>query len=253
MSARVETGPRSPAIERAVELMEPEAAAEGRIVGGYLDLLGSQDPIGSSFFERAMRGKLIPLIYEPFWRPVSRCTFYGPRGPFPRGERRIALEMLELSPSDLVLDIGCGPGTFTRPFASAVDGGLAIGFDASETMLEIGLRRKVAANLAYVRGDACALPFVDARLDAVCCFAALHLVAEPMVALDEMTRVLVPGGRLGLMSTWSRRDRPPRRLTGVRVFGRDELTSALEARGYLDVEQRVSGWGQFVSARKPKG
>jgi len=39
-------------------------------------------------------------------------------------------------------------------------------------------------------------------------------------------------------------------LTGVRVFGRDELTSALTARGLIDVQQRVSGMGQFVAARK---
>jgi hypothetical protein len=42
-----------------------------------------------------------------------------------------------------------------------------------------------------------------------------------------------------------------RGLSGVRVFGRGELTGALRERGMADVDQRVSGLGQFVSARKP--
>ena len=40
-------------------------------------------------------------------------------------------------------------------------------------------------------------------------------------------------------------------LTGVRVFGRDELTRALTARGLIDVRQRVSGLAQLAAAHKP--
>ena len=46
--------------------------------------------------------------------------------------------------------------------------------------------------VAYVRGDAQDLPFRDQSFDAVCCFAALHLFADPMKALDSITRVLTP-------------------------------------------------------------
>lgn len=41
-----------------------------------------------------------------------------------------------------------------------------------------------------------------------------------------------------------------RPLTGVRLFGREELTGALRARGLRDVRRRVDGFGQFVSARR---
>jgi hypothetical protein len=40
-------------------------------------------------------------------------------------------------------------------------------------------------------------------------------------------------------------------LSGVRMFGRDELTAGLRARGACDVEQRVAGLAQFVGARRP--
>jgi SAM-dependent methyltransferase len=44
---------------------------------------------------------------------------------------------------------------------------------------------RVAPNVAYLRGDAIRLPFRDGAFDAICCFAALHLLDEPLAALEE--------------------------------------------------------------------
>jgi ubiquinone/menaquinone biosynthesis C-methylase UbiE len=124
-------------------------------------------------------------------------------------------------------------------------------------MLSRAVSETESANVAYVRGDACALPFHDEAFDAICCFAALYLIDEPMKAVEEIVRVLAPGGRLALLSSCNRGPLPAgvadavvRRLTGVRVFARDELTWALRARGLSDIEQHVTGLAQFVSARK---
>ena len=77
-------------------------------------------------------------------------------------------------------------------------------------------------------------------------------------ALDEIARVLAPGGRVALLSSCSRGPVPTaitspfvKGVTGVRMFARDELTRAVRARGLTDVQQRVSGLAQFVAARKP--
>jgi ubiquinone/menaquinone biosynthesis C-methylase UbiE len=182
----------------------------------------------------------------------------GLTGPGEGEEHRIALEMLSISPGDRVLDVACGPGNFTRDFAQAAADGLAIGIDASSTMLGVAVRDTDAANVAYVRGDACDLPFRDASFDAVCCFAALYLIEEPMQALEEIVRVLAPGGRVALLSSCSRGPlRTPaasavvRTLSGVRVFGREDLTEALADRGLVDVEQKVTGLAQFVSGSRP--
>ena len=136
--------------------------------------------------------------------------------------------------------------------------GLVVGVDSSETMLGVAVRDNLMGNVAYVRGDARDLPFRDRSFDAVCCFAALYLIEEPMRALAEIVRVLAPGGKLALMSSCNRGPVPTpaasavvRGLSGVRVFGRDELIGALEGLGAVGVEQRVIGLAQFVSARKP--
>jgi ubiquinone/menaquinone biosynthesis C-methylase UbiE len=112
----------------------------------------------------------------------------------------------------------------------------------------------------YVRASATALPFTGASFDAVCCFAALYLIEDPYAAIAEIARVLAPGGRVALLSSVARGPVPAgvtdalvRPLTGVRIFGRDDLTRALEAEGLADVRLRMSGFAQFVSARRPSG
>ena len=71
--------------------------------------------------------------------------------------------------------------------------------------------------------------------------------------------MLAPGGRVALLASVHRGPLPrepaaraTRALTGVRIFGRDELTSALRKRGIRRVRQRVSGLAQFVAGRAPE-
>ncbi|HEV7399778.1 MAG TPA: methyltransferase domain-containing protein [Solirubrobacterales bacterium] len=245
-------------MEQALELFEPHRRpAELDREGGYLDLLGAAKA-GGNAAQRLMRSRAVPLVYQRFWRPVAGRLLMGLTGPGTEEEHRIALAMLAISPGDRVLDVACGPGNFTLDFALAAGNGPVVGIDSSQTMLGVAVRENPMGNLAYVRGDARDLPFRDRSFDAVCCFAALYLIEEPMQALAEMVRVLAPGGRLALMSSCNRGPVPTsvanavvRGLSGVRVFGHEELTRALEARGAIDLEQRVSGLAQFVSARKP--
>jgi SAM-dependent methyltransferase len=251
----------SPAIEQALELFLPDCKPTSlRLERGYLDLLGDQDPTGSHPGQRLMLSKALALIYERVWRPLGGRLLMGATGPGIREEQRIALDMLALSRGDRVLDVACGPGNFTRDFARAISDGLVVGIDASERMLALAARQTKSASVAYVRGDASELPFRDGSFDAVCCFAALYLIEEPSRALDEIARVLAPGGRVALLSSCNRGPLPARatnavvrRLSGVRVFAHDELTRALADRGLTGVEQRVFGLAQFVSGRKPAG
>jgi ubiquinone/menaquinone biosynthesis C-methylase UbiE len=174
-------------------------------------------------------------------------------------EMRIARLLLGLSGGKTVLDVACGPGNFTRSFGRTIgEDGLAVGIDASPTMLARGARdaeRERAANVVLMRGDATALPFRDGSFDAACCFAALHLFADPFAALADMARVLAPNGRIAVMTSVRRQvTLPPlkpliERASGMRVFEHDEIVGRLQELGFTDVHQRVSGLVQFVGGR----
>ena len=247
---------------RARELLSAEAAARATdpeaSAAGYLDLLGDElESTGA--VQDLMTTRVVPAIYERYWRPALARAFKGVTGPGMAEEVRIARLLLGLGPGDVVLDVACGPGNFTREFARAVgDGGLAVGIDASTTMLARGVAELEAAglaNLALIRGDATQLPFRDHAFDGLCCFAALHLFADPFAALDEMRRVIGPGGRIAIMTSVRRQlTLPPlkpliERTSGMRLFESDEIVAALQQRGFENVRQRLAGMVQFVGGR----
>ncbi len=250
------------ALSRALPLLAPDARTRAEALppgAPYLDLLDGELP-STGATQDLMLTAAVPKIYERYWRPALGRIAKGITGPGMEEEIRVARLLLGLRPGDGVLDVACGPGNFSRAFAAAAgDSGLVVGIDASATMLERGaaeLRRSGAQNLMLVRGDATALPFIDRSFDAVCCFAALHLFDDPAAGLDEMARVLTPGGRIALMTSVQRRLAPrgpakalTERLSGMRIFTRDEIAEELEQRGFIEIHQRISGMVQFVGAR----
>ena len=199
----------------------------------------------------------LPRVYENWWRPALGRMVKGVMGPGMADEHRIARLLMALSRGDGVLDVACGTGGFTRDFARAVGSdGLAVGFDASETMLRRAVAETSLDQVAYVRGDVVEMPFRPQSFDAVCCFAALNLFATPMAALDEMTRVLTPGGRIALFTSCLTQSAPFRAFeevvrmrSGMHLFERHELVEALERRGYVEIQQRITGFTQFVGGR----
>jgi ubiquinone/menaquinone biosynthesis C-methylase UbiE len=231
------------------------------VPAGYLDLLGPSDaPRSTGLIQDLMQTSAVPRIYERWWRPALGRMFKGVLGPGMADEHRIARLLLALSPGDGVLDVACGTGNFSRDFGRSVGPhGLVVGIDVSETMLTRAVADTGAAglaNTAYVRGDAQELPLLDKSFDAVCCFAAFHLFTDPMRALDRMTAVLTPGGRIAIFTTARHRTAPVRtaesllaRRSGARLFEEHELVDALRERGYEDLRQRVAGITQFVGAR----
>ena len=90
-----------------------------------------------------------------------------------------------------LLDVACGPGIVSR--AAAERGAVPTGVDVAAGMVEQARSRR--PDLAFVEGDALALPFPDASFDAVTMnFGILHM-SDPDTAVAEAARVLVPGGR----------------------------------------------------------
>jgi ubiquinone/menaquinone biosynthesis C-methylase UbiE len=115
------------------------------------------------------------------------------------------LDLLEVHPSDSVLEIGSGPGVGLQLAAARVHRGRIAGVDLSETMLEMALRRNRAlfeAGLMELHlGAAEELPFDDAIFDKAMTMNSLHLWPNPVSGLKEIKRILRPGGRIAVAFT----------------------------------------------------
>lgn len=89
------------------------------------------------------------------------------------------------------LDLGCGEGHNTRLLAG--HGARVAALDVAETFISAAAGRD-RAGIRYLVGDGATLPFRASAFDAVTAFMSLMDVAEPERALDEVARVLRPGG-----------------------------------------------------------
>jgi ubiquinone/menaquinone biosynthesis C-methylase UbiE len=122
-----------------------------------------------------------------------------------RLEMAAVLEFLSPVEGKRVLDAGCGDGTYS--IATAERGALVTGVDLSEDMLAMARARSAARGVTvdWRQADVMALPFPDSSVDLAIAITLLCLVPDPRAAVRELSRVLVPGGRLviGELHRWS--------------------------------------------------
>ena len=106
------------------------------------------------------------------------------------------LGLLGVRPGGRALDVGCGVGRLVARLARR--GCPTIGIDIIRRDLRTALRHFGGPETAvsFIQGDGGRLPFSDASFDFVTCTETLEHVADPALALRELTRVLKPGGRL---------------------------------------------------------
>ena len=108
--------------------------------------------------------------------------------------RRITAQAVVRS-GDRVLDACCGTGDLA--IAARTAGGTVTGLDFSPGMLERARRK--APDLTWVEGDLLALPFEDGSFEAATVGFGVRNVADLPRALAELRRVLVSGGRVGVL------------------------------------------------------
>ena len=121
--------------------------------------------------------------------------------PWPEVERFLE----ESPPGGVGLDVGCGNGRHLGPLAGLTE--RAVGLDVSRALLDVAAAEVVAdaPGARLVQGDAATLPMADDCVAVAVYVATLHHL-RPRTArvrsLDELARVLAPGGR-ALVSAWS--------------------------------------------------
>lgn len=101
---------------------------------------------------------------------------------------------LAIDSSDTVLDVGCGGGTYTCTLAKA---NLIIAIDVSSSAIKNIKQRLVSEdNVLFVVCDLEHLPIRDVAVNKVACIDVLEHVEEPQKAVNEMSRVLCPHGKM---------------------------------------------------------
>lgn len=136
--------------------------------------------------------------------------------------RRKAVKLADVQPSDTIVDVACGTGDLTLHFAGRL---LALedvertprrvlGIDFTYAMLPLArgkwlgsgnvlehrgesfYKPEIRQTIAFINGDALALPLPDASADVVSIAFGIRNVIDPQAALREFHRVLRPGGRV---------------------------------------------------------
>jgi ubiquinone/menaquinone biosynthesis C-methylase UbiE len=122
------------------------------------------------------------------WDSMSK-EFYS----FPVRDK--ILSMLYPEPGHIIADIGSGTGFISEGLKNGPASIIAI--DTSTEMLnEMKLKFRDVSNIDYRRGDANHLPAKDNIVDYALANMYLHHVDEPSVAINEIYRILTPGGKL---------------------------------------------------------
>jgi ubiquinone/menaquinone biosynthesis C-methylase UbiE len=107
----------------------------------------------------------------------------------------LVLSLCDPDEDDVHLDLGTGPGTIAALLAPHV--GWTVGTDVTPEMLEIFEGR--APDARPLLADAHRLPFADGSFTLVTCGSVFHHLEDPALSIDEVARVLRPGGRFLLI------------------------------------------------------
>jgi ubiquinone/menaquinone biosynthesis C-methylase UbiE len=139
-----------------------------------------------------------------WWRKNPSACPYGQRfwveAPHPLITRERLRSVLRPQPGERLLEIGVGTGYYSCELAEWIaPGGTLELFDLQREFLDHVMRaadERKLKNLVPTQGDATALPYKDASIDAAVLTAVLGEIPDREAALREIRRVLKPNGRL---------------------------------------------------------
>jgi SAM-dependent methyltransferase len=151
---------------------------------------------------------------------------------------RWAVELLDVQPTDRVIELGCGPGVAIDALAGRATRGLVVGVDHSEVMIrQAGRRNAAGVDAGRIRlvhapverlrlGNGLAGPF-----DAALAVNTIGFWPEPTTRLREIGALLRPGGRIALVS----QPRCPGADATTSAAAAAELSTRLSDAGFADV------------------
>ena len=140
---------------------------------------------------------------QEYWNTVAGPRWVGLGGFVERRVQKVndlLLARSGVAPGERVLEVGCGTGAATAPFAEAVgERGRVVGVDISEPMLA-GARKRIAEsglrNITVLQADAQTYRFEASSFDLITSRFGVMFFADPIAAFSNLLLALRPGGRL---------------------------------------------------------
>ena len=179
-------------------------------------------------------------------------------GGYWRHDYKYALAEIGKIRPDRLIDIGCGPGAFLSLVQERIPNIQLNALDLSEEMIR-ETRSRLASNAIATVGDAEHMPLESGQYAAVTCNMSIHHYPHPQDALNEMHRILRPGGTLLLNDMDC--IRPIRALANVifprlpggdvKMYDRQEILQMVGQAGFRDVQyQKISPFSFQCIAHK---
>jgi ubiquinone/menaquinone biosynthesis C-methylase UbiE len=152
------------------------------------------------------------------------------------------IALMNIQPSDRILDLGGGIGWASPPLARMANAGEVVGLDVADEMLH---RAEEASsefnNIRYVWGSAENIPALDGLFTKVLSVESFYYYADQNKALRELKRVMAPGGQLFILINLYKDNHYSLRWVGelkvpVQALSEAEYISLLERHGFRNVE-----------------
>lgn len=114
----------------------------------------------------------------------------------------VAITKMDLTAGDRVLDLGCGEGWASLLMRSRLgDEGNVVGVDISDEFVRRATAKSEAfTNVSFLQGTAEHIPCPDNAFTKALCFSAFYYFPDQRRALEELLRVVAPGGRLFILT-----------------------------------------------------
>jgi len=169
---------------------------------------------------------------------------------------RWAIAFMDVQPTDHVLDVGCGSGVAIKLIAQIAVEGFVAGIDYSEEMVQQTLKRNAAAvragRVEIKHGNVATLPYDDESFDKVIATETFNFWPDPVANLQEVHRVLRPGGLVALAMEGSKEAPNWQKLAaladrmGLSIYSGAEMEERLTEAGFSRAWFEAApdkGWG----------
>lgn len=174
------------------------------------------------------------------WNDESARWFAHKYGDWPTNH--MVIDAIDLSPDDVLLDVGCGTGTALRHASQVITRGTLIGVDPTRVILDMARSQTAMhpanSRIEYRLSHAEALRVADESVDVAIAINSYHHWDDRERGLAQLRRVLAPGGRVHICEEHD--------VIELHRQTADVVRKALRGAGFSDLALQVVRDGDIV-------